>query len=446
MRKVFKKSFVTMSLAIILALTLMFSAFAVNFEHLAEELHDLGLFRGTATGFELDREPTRAEAVVMMIRFLGLEEAAQASDADHPFTDVPAWAESYIAYAYNLGLTTGATATEFRPNETCSAQMFVTFMLRALGYDDSAGDFSFANAVAFATEVGIIDSFLAQGTFLRDDMVAVSFLALNATPQGSQYDSLLEKLISDGAVTAAAAAPVLATFALFEEIVAIEDRFADETNFSMAMKVDMDMGILGSASIVMDLSMVIEADDITMSMDMSMSMLGEEMTMQIFMVDGYVYMEIEGEKIKMDAGLSEIDFEDFIEMADIGDFALNASYFITDITRTTQGAFTVFTMEFADSFMDVSMDIAMTMLGGTGMDMPGMDLAGMEISIPSTRYYVDADGNLAKLAMTMVMTISEAGLTIPVTIEFEMEFLAFGDDVVVTLPDNLDEFVLVEAE
>jgi len=445
MRRVFKKSFFTVSLAIILALTLMFSAFGANFEHIAEDLHDLGLFRGTAEGFELEREPTRAEAVIMMLRFFGLEEAAQASDAEHPFTDVPTWAESYIAYAYSRGLTTGATATEFRPNETCSAQMFVTFMLRALGYDDSAGDFSFANAVAFATEVGIIDSFLAQGTFLRDDMVAVSFLALNATPQGVTYDSLLEKLVSDGAVTAAAAAPVLEMFAIFEELVDIEDRLADETNISMSMTMDMNMGLLGTASAVMKISMVVEDDDILLAMDMSMEMLGEEIAMHMFMAGGYVYMEIEGEKIKMDAGLADIDFEDFLGMAEVGEFALNASYFITSITRTTQGEFTVFTMEFADSFMEASMDMAMAMLGGTGMD-DMLDMGGMDVSIPGMRYYVDAAGNLAKIAMTMTMAIRELGFTIPVEVDIEIEFLAFGDDVVVTLPDNLDEFVLIEAE
>ena len=35
-----------------------------------------GLFRGSDKGWELDRQPTRAEAAIMLVRFLGLESEA----------------------------------------------------------------------------------------------------------------------------------------------------------------------------------------------------------------------------------------------------------------------------------------------------------------------------------------------------------------------------------
>ena len=57
------------------------------------------------TDFALDRAPTRVEALVMLLRTLGVEDDAKASTATHPFTDVPGWADRYIAFAYENGLT-----------------------------------------------------------------------------------------------------------------------------------------------------------------------------------------------------------------------------------------------------------------------------------------------------------------------------------------------------
>ena len=42
----------------------------------AQMLSDLGLFRGTEKGFELEKPMTRAEAAAMLTRLLGAEQAA----------------------------------------------------------------------------------------------------------------------------------------------------------------------------------------------------------------------------------------------------------------------------------------------------------------------------------------------------------------------------------
>lgn len=47
------------------------------------------MFKGTNNGFELERQPTRAEAGVMLIRMLGKEALALSQDSDYPFDDVP---------------------------------------------------------------------------------------------------------------------------------------------------------------------------------------------------------------------------------------------------------------------------------------------------------------------------------------------------------------------
>lgn len=60
----------------------------------------------------------------------------------HPsFQDVPEWALKYVAYAYAKGYSKGTSSTTFSPDELLDAKSYVTFVLRALGYDDSKGDF-----------------------------------------------------------------------------------------------------------------------------------------------------------------------------------------------------------------------------------------------------------------------------------------------------------------
>ncbi|NMA34537.1 MAG: hypothetical protein GX940_08325 [Clostridiaceae bacterium] len=86
----------------ILTALLLFNAFPALADGIDEEaaaayLYELGLFRGTGTDssgapvFELDRSPTRAEALVMLIRLMGLEQEALNSDYPHPFEDTKAW-------------------------------------------------------------------------------------------------------------------------------------------------------------------------------------------------------------------------------------------------------------------------------------------------------------------------------------------------------------------
>jgi hypothetical protein len=64
----------------------------------ADKLNSLGLFNGTGTDtsgnpiYELERKPTRAEAIVMLIRTLGRTARPARGTITIPFTDVPSWA------------------------------------------------------------------------------------------------------------------------------------------------------------------------------------------------------------------------------------------------------------------------------------------------------------------------------------------------------------------
>lgn len=171
-------------------------------EILAADLKELGLFKGVSdTDFALGRAPDRTEALVMLIRILGKEGEALNGRWTHPFTDVPAWADKYVGYAYQTGLTNGVGGTLFGGGTTASGYMYLTFVLRALGYSDANGlDFTWDNPYELATQVGI----LSQGTntedFLRSDVVRVSYAALPVKLKGSDQ-ALYEKLIGSGAFT-----------------------------------------------------------------------------------------------------------------------------------------------------------------------------------------------------------------------------------------------------
>lgn len=178
------------------------SAFAANYTNCADSLHEMGLFQGTQNGYDLDRTPTRAEAAVMLVRLLGKEDEAKALTYTAPFTDLKGWEKPYVQYLYSNGLANGTNRTTFNPTGKCTAQMYAVFLLRALGYSDTA-DFSYANAIETAREQDIYDTGIINvQNFLRDDAAAASYTVLSVSPKNSE-GTLLDQLVSENAITEA---------------------------------------------------------------------------------------------------------------------------------------------------------------------------------------------------------------------------------------------------
>jgi len=169
----------------------------------ADALKAVGLFNGTAKGYELERAPSRLEAAVMLIRLLGKESAAKELNSPHPFTDVPGWANPYIGYMYANGLSTGIGNNLFGSDKAADAKSFATFVLRALGYNDKDGDFTWGTALDFAVTQQVMTAAelknLAGQVFLRDEMVFLSYQGLKAKLKDSQ-DQLVDKLIAENSV------------------------------------------------------------------------------------------------------------------------------------------------------------------------------------------------------------------------------------------------------
>lgn len=182
-----------------------------DYNALAAALKELGLFRGTGTGygsgFDLEVIPTRVEGLVMFLRLIGEESAALSYTGENPFVDTPAWCERYTAYAYARGYTKGVGANKagelyFGTSNVMSAGEYVTFLLRAMGYSDSGAnpDFSWSNAVSRAVAFGVLtageERQLSGQTFLRTQVAYVSYFCLNAPKKGG--GTLLSSLTASG--------------------------------------------------------------------------------------------------------------------------------------------------------------------------------------------------------------------------------------------------------
>lgn len=193
------KKVISAFLAAVLALLLPIATFARDTsleETLAYELKSFGLFKGVSeTDFDLEREPTRVEALVILIRVLGKEQEALRKEWYHPFVDVPMWADNYVGYAYESGLTYGVSETEFGSGNA-SAATFLTFVLRALGYSDAdEADFSWRDPYTLSKTVGILPECVNTDEFWRSDVVSVSYAALGTCLKNSDI-TLAEKLIA----------------------------------------------------------------------------------------------------------------------------------------------------------------------------------------------------------------------------------------------------------
>lgn len=202
--------------SLMLAFTLVFAmlvpAYATSpneAETKATALKQLGLFKGVSdTDFALNRAPTRTEALVMLIRALGKESEALGGTWSHPFTDIDSWADKYVGYGYEKGLTKGVSATEFGTGNAGS-DMYLTFMLRALGYDDSKGDFTWDAPDTLAKAVGILPDSVDTSNFLRAEVAVVSWAALEADlktgMQRLAKNLIVEKVFTSDAYTQAIA-------------------------------------------------------------------------------------------------------------------------------------------------------------------------------------------------------------------------------------------------
>jgi len=171
----------------------------------ANDLKELGLFMGSNGNFDLEQRVTRAQGAVMLVKLIGKGEEALAKNYPHPFKDVPSWASPFVGYLYQNKLTSGVSKTAYGSLTYMTPDQYVTFVLRALGYNDSLGDFTVPTSLDKAVKVGLLSAderyqLKSAETFLRNDVVLISHNAMVSRIKGTNQ-ILAKKLLSEGAIS-----------------------------------------------------------------------------------------------------------------------------------------------------------------------------------------------------------------------------------------------------
>lgn len=107
-------------------------------EYILNKLDEKGII--TKTGFDSDKQITRAEVLAMIIRTINMEEAAKALAGKTRFDDVPEdyWASGYINLAVRDGIANGTGETVFEPEENVTQEQMIKMMLCAFGHNEEA--------------------------------------------------------------------------------------------------------------------------------------------------------------------------------------------------------------------------------------------------------------------------------------------------------------------
>lgn len=180
-----------------------FAAQETDAEYYATLLHNIKLFYGDDDGYALDTVATRVESVAMVLRIRGDEPEALSQKFSQPFSDVPSWAENYVGYAYQKKIASGIDDTRFGSDNATTANQYLTFLLRALGYSDQNGDFTWNSAIDFSQKISLVSAEqakdLQENNFTRDKMVTLSYHALSQPLKNSRA-TLASVLVDKGVV------------------------------------------------------------------------------------------------------------------------------------------------------------------------------------------------------------------------------------------------------
>jgi len=195
-----KKIFKAIIAFIIIIAVFTSSVSAAGYTNILDDLKSLVSTLGTESGYNFDSMPTRAEAAVILVKLLGKESEAIEMNYTHPFTDVPEWADPYVGYLYENNITNGIGDNKFGSDDLCDINMFCVFLLRALGFTEDNGDFTYDNAVDFAANLVFMygNMFFGESiaNFNLDDLASMIY---NALPEDNrdEYITLIGKLLED---------------------------------------------------------------------------------------------------------------------------------------------------------------------------------------------------------------------------------------------------------
>ena len=189
-------------LAVLLLMTCAAATYNVKQIDQADALNHLGLFFGTGKGYQLEAKLNRSQSITLIVRMLGETAEAEKGGYTHPFTDVPAWADKTVAYAYQKGYIKGYSATRFGGTDAVTDYQFLTMVLRALGYSDSGAtpDFNYRKSAVLGQKLGLVSTTEDDTDFVRGDAVEIFWNAMSVKLKNSDL-TLSERLIEQKVFT-----------------------------------------------------------------------------------------------------------------------------------------------------------------------------------------------------------------------------------------------------
>ena len=153
-------------------------------EEAIEVLKTVGIMVGDENGkFNPEAKVTRNEMAVVMCNLLDYTVASYKGTS--PFTDVPEWAEPYVAACYTNGITSGYDKVTYGGNDTVTTGQAALMLLKALGYFQYSADFGsdwLVETTKNGSTAGLFDGVAtgAKEALTRNDVAQMVLNALEA--------------------------------------------------------------------------------------------------------------------------------------------------------------------------------------------------------------------------------------------------------------------------
>ena len=153
-------------------------------EEAIEVLKTVGIMTGDENGkFNPEAKVTRNEMAVVMCNLLDYTVASYKGTS--PFTDVPKWAEPYVAACYTNGITSGYDAKTYGGSDTVTTGQAALMLLKALGYFQYSADFGsdwLVETTKNGSTAGLFDGVAtgAKEALTRNDVAQMVLNALEA--------------------------------------------------------------------------------------------------------------------------------------------------------------------------------------------------------------------------------------------------------------------------
>lgn len=175
--------------------------------------------------------------------------------------------------------------------------------------------------------------------------------------------------------------------------------------------------------------------DVEFSADATTSMLGMSIDMNMYYKDGYYYMSVMGQNMKMSLPLEDAMKQASTEAIEFEESAIKEQA----VTDKDGGKELTFVLDGAAMTTMLNEQLG-AMEGTLGVSALEYNYGDVNVTV-----FVDSDGNLKTTDMTTSYEMEVEGDKVPADITMHMEYIAFNEDVSVDVPEDLDSYVEVNA-